>query len=157
MVAKNFSELAKLIQKKIDSALRNEVTEKVKDVMQDKVQSEVYDVYTSNSDHPDAYIRREEDSGLKDRDNMIGIVKDGVLSVENVTRMQDTGYYEAGLIEYGNNAGYGNYDYSPAKNSVGDFRQSRPFIEETRRELDRTDVHVEAMKKGLKRQGLDIK
>lgn len=156
MVAKNLNELAKQLEKYVQSALKNEVTEKVKDVMQDKVQSEVYDAYTSYSDHPDAYVRRKENDGLMDRDNMIGTVNGNTLSVENVTRLSDTGYYEAGLIEYGHDNGYGEYDYNPAENSVGDFRQPRPFLEETRIELANGKAK-ESLKKGLKRQGINVK
>lgn len=152
----SIKDLEKHINKKIASALKNEVAEKVKDVMQDKVETEVYNAYTSHSDHPDKYVRRGEKGGLKSRSNMKESVTDTTLTVENTTKMKDTGYELAGLVEYGNDKGYGEYDYYPAKNSEGDFRKPRPFIDETKKSIESTGEHINAMRKGLKRQGIDL-
>lgn len=151
----NLKELEKLINQKIAKALADDVAETVKDVMQEKVQTEVYDAYTSHSDHPDKYVRRGMQGGLQDRKNMKSEVIDNTLIVENKTRMADTGYELSGLVEYGNNAGYGSYDYPLAKNSEGSFLKPRPFISETRLEVSKGKAE-DALKRGLKKQGLSV-
>ena len=150
---KNLKDLERHINMQAKAILQKDVAEKVKDVMQMKVKTEVYDKYTSYSNHPDAYERRYEDGGLADRSNMESKVVGNTLVVENTTKGQDGSRLD-GLIEHGQGGGYGSYDYAPAMNSEGDFREPRPFIEETRKELRNTNSHVQEFKKGLHKLGV---
>jgi hypothetical protein len=152
------AELEKLINQKIAQALNSEVKETVKDVMQSKVESEVYDAYESASKSEYKYTRRGENDGLKDRDNIVGTLKGNTLEVENIAKGKDSGEYLAGLIEYGHQNGYGEYDYPhvPA-GSKGDFRDPRPFVAETKRALASGNELKESMRKGLSKQGLKVK
>jgi hypothetical protein len=158
--AKNMSELEKLINQKIAQALNSEVKETVKTVMQSKVESEVYDAYESGSQSEYKYERRGEDGGLKDRDNMIGEVKGNTLEVENIAKGKDkANLYLAGLVEYGHHGSvYGGYDYpNVPKDSKGDFRDPRPFVEETRKALANGNELKDSVRKGLNRQGIKTK
>jgi hypothetical protein len=158
MAAKNLAELEKLINQKIAQALNSEVKETVKDVMQSKVESEVYDAYQSGSQSEYKYERRGENDGLKDKDNMIGEVKGNTLEVENIAKGKDSGEYLAGLIEYGHQNGYGEYDYPYVpRGSIGDFRDPRRFIESTRNELANGNELKESMRKGLQKMGIKTK
>lgn len=164
MAFKSFKDLEKAINKKIAKAMQNEVAEKVRDVQQSKIDSEVYDAYKPNTEDNEPYVyeRRRENEGLKDRKNMIATVSerdDGVsLSVDNIAKGKSNGIEIAGLIEYGDNAGYGEYDYKYNRDGTAEqYLKERPFIEETRKSLINTGDHVEALKKGLKNQGIDIK
>jgi hypothetical protein len=161
---KNLKELEKFLNNKIKSAMANEVAEKVRDVQQSKIDTEVYDAYQPNTpdNEPYVYDRRKDNDGLRDRENMIADVKDsghGVeLSVENVAKGKDKDFQLAGLIEYGDNAGYGEYDYKYNREGTAEqYLKERPFIEETRKSLRQTKQHVDALKQGLHRQGINSK
>ena len=162
---KNLKELEKYLNQKIKKAMQNEVAEKVRDIQQEKIDEEVYDVYNvvgGSHQEPYVYDRRRNHGGLRDRRNMIADVKensDGVeLSVENITKAQDQSYINlAGLIEYGDESEYGYYEYKDNRDDTGwQYRQPRPFIEETRKEIAKTNAHVGALKKGLQKQGIDV-
>lgn len=161
---KNLKELEKFLNNKIKSAMQNEVAEKVRDVQQSKIDSEVYNAYQPSSPdgEPFVYDRRRDNDGLRDRDNMVAKVKDSAngveLSVENVTKGKDKDFEIAGLIEYGDNSGYGNYDYKYNRDGTAEqYLKERPFIQETRKSLIQSKEHVDALKQGLKRNGINIK
>jgi hypothetical protein len=161
---KNLKDLEKFLNNKIKSAMQNEVAEKVRDVQQSKIDSEVYDAYQPHTEDNEPYVydRRRDDDGLRDRENMVADVKDsgnGVeLSVENVAKGKDNDFQIAGLIEYGDGAGYGEYDYKYNRDGTAEqYLKERPFIEETRKSLRQTKQHVDALKNGLNRQGIDTK
>jgi len=101
-----------------------------------------------NSYSPKIYDRDMNDGGLSDVDNMHhNIISNGItteLTVENKT-ISNPSYnpnnkdpFEiACLVEFGNNNGYGYYDY-PIKNkdtSNFSYLKPRPFIEKTKQDL----------------------
>jgi hypothetical protein len=138
------------LKSKIDDALRNEVAEIVTETMLSNIKTEVYDAY-----NPKRYERRYDDGGIVDEGNIVSKVKGNTLTVENIT-MSNKEYLPkgekpfkiAGVIEHGSGAGYGEYDYYDPG--------ARPFLEETRNDLIKNKQHIDAIKKGLKRQGIDV-
>lgn len=144
---KDFKSLESYLKKKIDNALENEVAETIKSTQQEVIQDVVYEAYT-----PKFYERRGRDGGgLGDIENMHSTVKDGVLTVTNLTEPNPD--YEHNLlksqyidtaVEYGQR-----YDYfNPG---------ARPFNETTIERLQNNKKHIEAIRRGLKRQGINTK
>ena len=148
------------IQPKIADALENEVADVVKWEEIEAIKEEVFGY------NPVEYIRRSV-GGLDDPSNMVAktrLKSDGsvVLTVENVT-MSNTEYLPkgkapfqiAGVIEHGHGWHGYFYDY-PYKGAS--YLSPRPFIKTTLENLkkNRTDL-VKALKKGLIRNGLNIK
>ena len=156
---KNMKDLERHVNKLIKQSLETDVAEKVKDTMQSNIQKEVYDAYESGSNSPEKYDRRYDDNGLGDRGNIDAKVDaTNTLVVENVTRGADTGMLLAGLIEYGHNKGYGSYDYPWIPyGSRGNFMKPRPFISETFNEIKRKNLHIQSLKQGLKKLGLNVR
>lgn len=155
MICKNLKELEKELYKRINTALDTEVADTVKEVMTDHIVSDVYDVY-----EPVAYQRRYNNGGLLDANNIISTMGDnGELFVQNITLGYPT-YFIPGInkhfisanadsfitpvIEYGK--GYDVIDIVP-----------RPFIQNTHDDLERNHYHTEAMKRSLKKQGLEVR
>ena len=116
---------------------------------------------------PKIYDRDMDDGGLSDVDNMHhNISSNGIsteLMVENKA-MSNPSYnpnnkspFEiAGLVEYGNNNGYGYYDY-PIKNRDSSgfaYLEPRPFIETTREQLKNGKAR-EIIIKGLVKEGIN--
>jgi len=150
----SISQQIKKIQKKIkadvDNCLRLEGLEAVKDSMVKSIESEVYSVYT-----PSIYNRRKSNGGLIDRDNnIIGTVKDGELTVRNVTPLNDD---------------YGSSSFRNEKTLTGiiisgegyryDFPYSgvpRDFIQETREDLENNDTIHKTIMSGLKKRGHNV-
>jgi|LSQX01.2.fsa_nt_gb hypothetical protein len=160
---RNMSELSKALEKHIKQSMENEVAEVVKDVMQEKINDEVYMSYRHSSgdsgrQEPYRYERRYYEGGLIDRDNIAHEVsKDGTLTVENIAKGKDSGDDLAPLIEMGHNKGYGSYDYTSNRDNTQDqYLQPRPFIAKTREELQKEGKHIKALKDGLKKQGLRV-
>ncbi len=134
------------LQKAVASALENEVSDAVKDQEQASIEFTVYEAYS-----PTWYERRgPEAGGLGDIDNMYSEVSrqgnDIVLSVENRTPPNKFYKHDAlkspfidEAVEYGHSYEY----YNPG---------SRKFTEDTINELERKGTHIEALRKGLKRQ-----
>ena len=103
--SKSLKDLFKKLNGRINSALDNEVFEKVREVELEAIQTEVYDVYT-----PKVYIRRGEYGGIGDPYNIEkvgGAAKNGRLIVKNTTEPNDsnpnwtTDKILPELIEYG--------------------------------------------------------
>ena len=143
---KSLDDVAKFLQPKINKALTKEVAQKVKEVEQKNIQTTVYDAYK-----PKMYIRRLEDGGLIDERNMVStLLDDGLLGVRNVTPPNPNYIHDAltsdsidEAVELGKE-----YDfYNPGP---------RPFTKNTAQELRNSKEHVEAMRVGLKNQGLDV-
>lgn len=157
MLCKNLKELKKELKKRINLALDENVTDVIKDVMTDHIIQDVYDAY-----EPVGYSRRFDNDGLLDEENIVSTVNDNnELSVRNVTT--GSRYYTvnekkytsknynkpiARIIESGNGYDVHNWDYDGVP---------RPFIKNTRDDLEQNHYHTEAMKQGLKKQGLDVK
>ncbi|MDY8023378.1 hypothetical protein [Paenibacillus polymyxa] len=138
--ANNFKELEKLIKQKIVKSLQVEVAQSVRETMKEKVQEEVYNVYT-----PTLYDRQEDRGGLIDDKNIIiHPVVGNTLTVES--RRMDGDKNVGQVVE----TGIG-YDYEFAYSG-----RPRPFVEKTAEELRNTNAHVAALHKGLVRQGLNV-
>lgn len=159
----NLKDLFKHINNQITDTLQNEVSEKVKDVQSDKVREVVYGGYTSQKPK---YDRRNGNGGLADKSNMKSTVtssgNDSTLEVKNVadsnpnvdyTAGTNAPNYLAGIIEYGRDSGLYSYNRTGTES---EFMSPRPFTEETVDELERTEGHVDAMKTGLKKRGIDV-
>ena len=155
MICKNLKELEKELYKRINIALDTDVTDTVKDVMTDHIIRDVYDKYD-----PTVYQRRYNNGGLLDSENIVSTIgNDGELLVQNVTMGSETFYipnikktfksanadkFITPVIEYGK--GYDVVDIEP-----------RPFMQNTHDDLEQNHYHTEAMKRSLKKQGLEVK
>ncbi|MGM1044887.1 MAG: hypothetical protein ACQEXX_01935 [Bacillota bacterium] len=138
---KNLKELEKILNKKISKALQQSVAPVVKNVMKEKIEEEVYDVYS-----PTIYERQKDNGGLTDDENIkTTLMNNTILAVENVR--SDDGVNVAQVVETGQG-----YDYDFPHNGV-----PRPFTEATREHLRDTNEHVAALYKGLVRQGLNVR
>jgi hypothetical protein len=161
---KSLTELNKYLQKQIKDALNNEVSEVVKSEEQKKVKTEVYDKYNvvkGEQKEPYKYKRRGSSGGLSDKRNMkhkVKNVRNGAeLSVENRTKGQDENIYIADLVEGGDGSFGLDYDYKSNRDGTANqYLQARPFQQRTVEALEQSGEHVEAMKKGLIRNGLDV-
>lgn len=161
MICKNLKELEKELYKRINIALDTEVADTVKEVMTDHIIQDVYDAY-----EPTAYQRRYDDGGLLDPDNIIATLgNNGEMLVQNVALGNDSVYMEdsisrvyyssyninkfiAPIIETGIGYDVGGWDYDCVP---------RPFIQNTHDDLEQNHYHTEAMKRSLKKQGLEVK
>jgi len=153
------------INKLMRDALNVEVAKVVKDTEQEKVITEVYDKYKPSSPdgEPWIYKRRGSSGGLADQRNMkhkvvsLGTANGLELSVENKTNGKDDKVQISDLIEYGDGYNGLEYDWKDNRDDTADqYLQARPFQQKTVQELEQTNEHVEAMRKGLRRQGLDV-
>lgn len=149
-VHKGFKLLEKEIRKLINETLDDDVATTVKDVNSQEVEKTVY-----SAGDPIIYQRRDARFGtgsLGDPNEMNHTVRNGVLKVTNDAEP----YYsdsENGL----------NNNWSLAENiewGYGDrenwYNQPRPFTENTKEELLSSKKHIEAMKRGLKKRGVDV-
>ncbi|MBE7897184.1 hypothetical protein G7L40_00470 [Paenibacillus polymyxa] len=108
--------------------------------MKEKVQEEVYNVYT-----PTMYERQKEHGGLTDDENIVvNMIGNDTVSIES--RRMDGDKNVGQVVETG--AGY---DHEFAYSG-----RPRPFVEKTAEELRNTNAHVAALHKGLVRQGLNV-
>ena len=157
MICKNLKELEKELYKRINTALDTEVADTVKEVMIDHIIQDVYDVYD-----PTLYSRRMNDGGLMDRDNIISTIDgEGGLLVQNVTTgspnytiggktytSKNADKPIAGVIETGQGYDIHGWEYDG---------KPRPFMENTHDDLEQNHYHTEALKRSLKKQGLEVK
>lgn len=159
-MAKTLDELKRKITAALNEALHKEVVEVVKKTEQKHVQQDVYDVYPN----PKKYMRREEDGGLKDPDNMVVTEYELGVDIDNKTpfnnaydNMKSKWYVPPPnygneleyLVEYGE-GGTEKYHYNyPA----GVFMNPRPFIHNTVDEL-KHGVLRKTLVDGLKARGI---
>lgn len=151
------TKINKQLSKKVDNALAKEVLEAVKSEESEAIYSEVYGAYK-----PSKYRRRQKHGGLADPDNIKGSVSGGVLTVVNTTPPNPGGCVINSLVmtdkvlpelvEHGD--GYKSYHYD--FQSDGRYMEERPFTAKTVENLKKNGDHVEALKKGLKQQGLKM-
>lgn len=127
--------LKKRIDRKIKTALVEDVGLAVQDIMIRKIKKHVYDRYT-----PRRYVRQRERGGLIDRGNIPVKLKGNLLEVRNIRSDKDR--YVAQLVELG----WGNMDQP--------FNRPRPFTLHTRNLIKRRRIHVKALAGGLRRQGV---
>ena len=126
------------INSKIQNALENEVAETVIDTMQEVIQEDVYNTY-----QPEYYKRRYHDNGLIDRDNIHIDVAENSITLKNEAIL--TGGEADFKLDEAVVYGYGGL---PAP---------RDFYSSCRERLNDTGRHVKALKKGLRRQGIDVR
>lgn len=136
----NWKQLEDYLNKKIASALKNELAKTAQEEMQIQIQETVYDVY-----EPVSYQRRMYDDGLIDPRNIeITMHSDDTISLENIAYDGDKNVPL--IVESGN----GYFDGAPDVLTRG-----RKFTEATRESLRKNNKLESAMIRGLKRQGLD--
>lgn len=150
---RSYSDLEKALKQVVQEVMEKEVAEKAKEVIQDNVKEIVY-----NAGTPAMYIRRGLTNGsLGDIEEMKHEYKNGILEVSNESDYNHT--FES------NHFGYGNVDLSePLAYNIeygyGSksewYNQPRPFIEESREDM-RNGEFKAAMRKGLRRKGIDTK
>lgn len=130
--------IEKQLNKKIRETLRNEVKDTVVKTMQKHIQEDVYDAYT-----PQSYERTYQ---LISEDNIISnTLDDNTLLTYNDRRDGDT--YIPKIIE----AGKGYYNENLDRR-IG----ARPFIKNTKEDLESSGKAVDAMKDGLKKRGIKV-
>lgn len=154
---KHFTDIKALladVQKSINKSLKNEVMDAVREVELKHIERDVLSVYT-----PSIYERRGF-WGIKDVRNIIGTVKNGRLTVENVTPFnEDYGTRNRGtglgyMINEGGNSEH-DYDYG-FRTIEAPYSQPRPFIDNTIEELDKTEIIEDALAKGMSKDGIDL-
>lgn len=168
MICKNLKELEKELYKRINIALDTDVADTVKDVMTDHIVRDVYDAW-----EPQAYMRRYNQSGndigspfddtdnvgLLNQENIISTIDgDGNLFVQNMT-LGSKYYYDAKGWHLSKNAEKpiaGVIETGRGYDVLGDTIP-RPFMENTHDDLEQNHYHTEALKRSLKKQGLEVK
>lgn len=151
--------IAAKLAPKIDNALAHEVADAVREEESETIKEVVYGVYT-----PKLYRRRGDLDGFGDQYNIEAEVKDGTLTVRNMTEPNPGGVLNDGavttgkhldeLIEYGYGSVNGTYDF-PKRGAA--FMKARPFTKKTIEHLKQNKAHVKALKSGLKRLGITTK
>lgn len=138
-MAKNYKELAALINKQINDAMKNEVSKVARNTLKENVVTEVYEEYT-----PTTYQRT---GGLLQDENIETVMVDeNTLSVRSTRHEGNRDIAE--VIETGEN-----YSYPGLDEIIG----ARPFHAETARELDEKGLAKKALVEGLNRQDLKTK
>lgn len=137
MTFNNLNDLFRYIERQTQDTMRNEVAETAKDAMSKTVNSAVYGVY-----QPEYYRRRGLNGGLADKDNYtVEEIHNGII-VTNDTPL-DNGNNEPRLDDI-------------ICNGLGRQPFPRDFFSEAENELLRTQVHKQALKKGLRDRGIDV-
>lgn len=137
MTFKNLNSLCRHIEKQIQDTMVNEVADTVKDNMTEAVHTSVYDAYS-----PQYYNRRMNNGGLSDTHNMeVTEIKNGI-SVHNATPLDNgrNDYSLDEIIVYG----------------LGNQPFERDFYAETAERLQENQEHMEALKQGLKKRGIEV-
>lgn len=152
----NFKNLEDYIRDAIKGALLFEVVEMVKEVEIEVIKDVVYAVYPN----PKQYVRRYGDEGLMDINNINAYgYNDGyVYSIVNETLKKGRGDYLAPLIEYGHYKAksYGDIGYEHPRYGLA-YMKPRPFTHKTYEELKHGGELGFAMKRGLKKRGIDVR
>lgn len=137
------------IKKDVKKTIENEVSNKIKETMKERIQEDVYDKY-----EPTQYVRRREDGGLLDDDNIKSktiSIKDNIsLEITNETLSDSHLKRLDKVIEYG--VGYEWEDSEIYKMQP----YPRPFINNTKEQIDNENIHIDTLKKSLKSKGYDI-
>lgn len=155
MAFQSMDDFAKQVSFLLDNILFDEVFEAVRDAQLEHIDDDVMSVY-----RPVEYGRR--DNGLESPSNIWASRSlANELVVENVTQFnpdygtENSGYGLVGLIEYGDGWNGFFYDYKIRDNAR--YLKPRPFISNTRKDLQEHKQHVQAMKDGLKARGIRFK
>jgi len=159
MEFKSMKDLEKYLQSQINNSLQQDVAPIVKETMSAEIQNTVYAEYPN----PHMYNRRKS-GGLESVENMNideSLINSGVLSITNDTPFDDrydtenSGDGLAGLIEFGDGYDGHTYDYTNY-NGNSPYLEPRPFIQNSRDTLKQTGAHIKALKKGLKKSGINV-
>lgn len=140
MTFKNLNDLLKHIEKQVNDTMKKEVADAVKDNMAEAVQTTVYDAYS-----PMYYKRRMQNGGLIDKDNM------EVTEIPNGISVRDVAPLDNGRIRS---------DFSLDEiivNGLGNQPFSRDFYSQCKENLEQNNEHIEALKQGLKKRGINVK
>lgn len=149
----DIEDLLKDMRSDIEDTLSEEVFEEVRDIELEHIAEDVIASY-----HPKVYERRDV-GGIEDGRNIIGEVNNMELVVDNVTPF-NSGYFTwnngnnlADLINEGEGgASRLYYDYYG-----GEFLNPRPFLDNTKEEIDKTNRVDNALEKGMRKRGYNIK
>lgn len=134
----NLNSLFGYIEDSVKETLKEDVAETVKENMAEEIQANVYNAYS-----PLYYKRRGSQGGLGDKSNMEAKVDGSTLTVKNITPL-DNGRTDWELDEIVCK-GYGNMPFA------------RDFCGGTKERLEENGDHIEALKYGLKKRGIDSK
>jgi len=134
----NLQDLFKFIESEVKDSLQKDVANKVIEVEQEHIKSDVY-FY-----EPKQYKR----TGTLISKNSFEIkpIENGV-SIRNIT--QHGGKDIPQVVEYGVDYDYTGYGY--------EYEDPRPFVRNTREEIFRDNIHIKALKKGLVNKGYKIR
>jgi len=149
-----WTEITKSVQDKVNKIAQVSVTDVVKEVEQQHIQTDVYDVYT-----PKYYKRRYYNDGLIANDNIVGSMDGNTLEIVNITKPYNNSYNNelAPLVEYGL-AYSGNAKNIFKSDMSGEpWANPRPFTANTIKDLKTNKQHVKALKNGLKNYGIKVK
>ena len=155
MAVKTLSELINNLQKVVDSVLEKEVTDSVRKQMLKAIDVEVYKSYS-----PTSYERRGVNGGLKDPDNIIGVLDGhGKISIYNATLPNKSAIY--GTPTYQNDTDLSRWiEYglvpNPFNYNVYSWMLPRPFMKTTIEMLAQNKNHVKALKQGLKKRKIKV-
>lgn len=142
---------SKILTDAIEDSLAEEVADIVCDIQLEHIQTDVYNAYS-----PVIYSRRGDEGGLGDRSNIDVLVSDKELVIENNTSKDEryginpTDKSLTEIIVTGDG-------YMFTGKGDGAYLQPRDFIGNTKEDLRQNKQHIKAMKKGLKRNGMNVK
>ena len=150
---KSISELNAYLQKQIDAVLVTQVSEVVKDELESSVSDIVY------TETPAQYIRRNlKDGSLGDKNTMNSeLISSGLLEVSpdadfNHQFASTHGGY--GAVDLDKSLAF-NIEYGYGSKSHW-YDIPRPFVKESIENLKQSKAHIESMKDGLRKQGIDV-
>jgi len=146
---KNMAELAKYVDKQLKVVLDTVVAEDVKLLMQEHIQTDVYDQYDSQSESPHKY---ERTGGLlEDIEIDRNTLQNGVI-ITNVREDDFTGKNIARVVETGEG-----YDFTGDMfgKSPYEYEKPRPFTQNTRDDLKSGKLLL-SFKKGMTMTGLKL-
>ncbi len=143
-MARTLSELEKKIQEKIRKALDENVAKAVKEEQSKVILEEVYPIYPE----PKRYQRT---FGLSNPKNMEHeMIDDNTVAIRSHYIDRENNDKNVGYV-VATGEGYDHTGYGYA------YELPRPFPEWTKEKLKQSKVHIEALKEGLKGQGVKVK
>lgn len=151
------------IKRDMKESLQNEVTKYIKDKMQEHIRSDVYGQYHRLEalgfiDEPFVYERRYENGGLISRENIKMTPTENGIMIENITKGSNQSIPLAELVEHGD--GYNGCEYDNKENRDNtsyQYLQPRPFLKNTKEEIENSKECIEIIKNSMKNKGYIIK